>query len=246
MSKYDINKLFPNYPYDAIDSFNSFMTPDLQKALLDLTSVASDFSGAISAEALSQFADFSRHSGINALFNELSDCMNSIFTPELSSVLSNIANGASDLSDIVKSSSDAFSSLAEYNMSNDSDDYVILNETPIRKLNVPDEVAITVGHNRVRMSTTTFIAIISLIFATFIGIGSFIADRIDSSNSSEDTAQLLEYERDQTFYLREIFNSLDASNSLQKEFLEDTRSVFQSTQDEVQDTSLESTDNSRE
>lgn len=249
MSRYDINKLFPNYPNDVIKTYESFMTPELQNSLLDLASVASDFSKAISFDLLNQFADLSKQFSsdyapvISAVFKELSDNMASI-TPELISFISNIENGVSDLSDIVNSSATAFSSLADYHTSDDSD-YVILNETPIRELNVPEKITIAVGHNRVRMSTSIFITLITFVIASFIGIASFIADRIEFNSNAEDTAQLLEYEREQTFYLREIFNSLDTSNSSQKEFLEDTRSVFRS-QNEAQDTSPVSSDNSHE
>lgn len=224
------------------------MTPELQNSLLDLASVASDFSKAISFDLLNQFADLSKQFSsdyapvISAVFKELSDNMASI-TPELISFISNIENGVSDLSDIVNSSATAFSSLADYHISDDSEDYVILNETPVRELNVPENITIAVGHNRVRMSTSIFIALITFVIASFIGIASFIADRIEFDSNSEDTAQLLEYEREQTSYLREIFNSLDTSNSSQKEFLEDTRSVFRS-QNEAQDTSPVSSDNS--
>lgn len=249
MSNYDKTKFFKDNPNDVINAFNSFMTPDFQKSLLDLASTSSDFSDAISVDVLNQFSNFSKlfsdTSGIITFFNEFNDHINSIFSPEFVSCLSNMVNSINSLSNIVESNASAFSYLADYSANDDSEDYVILNEAPIRELNIPNEIAITVGHNRIRMSTATFIGIISVILATFTSIGSFIADRIDSTNSSEDTAQLLEYERDQTIYLKELFNSLDTSNSSQKEFLEDTRSVFQS-QDEVQDTSLESTDNSRE
>lgn len=249
MSNYDKTKFYKEYPNDAINTFNSFMTPDLQKSLLDLASTASDFYDAISVDVLNHFSYVSKlffdSPGIITFINEFNNHINTIFSPEFVSCLSNMANSFNGLSNIAKVNASAFSYLSDYSANGDSEDYVILNEAPIRELNIPNEVAITIGHNRIRMSTTTFIAIISLILATFVGIGTFIADRIDSTNSSADTAQLLEYERDQTIYLKELFNSLDTSNSSQKEFLEDTRSVFQS-QDEVQDTSPESTDNSLE
>lgn len=241
MSRYDINKLFPNYPNDVIKTYESFMTPELQNSLLDLASVASDFSKAISFDLLNQFADLSKQFSsdyapvISAVFKELSDNMASI-TPELISFISNIENGVSDLSDIVNSSATAFSSMADYPINGDFDDYITVDEHPIKDLEIPETLAIPIGHNRVRIKTDVFINfLITIIFALLtFAVSTYQGyENAESQERFQEEQLQLDRERNQT--LNKILESVDASNSSQSEAIEELKASFQYVDSALQD-----------
>lgn len=91
------------------------------------------------------------------------------------------------------------------------DDYVTIAEDPIKEFNVPDTVAIRLGNNRIRMRTDIFISLIGILISIIIAL----------SGSGNQQVQ----EQNQILY--DILESIDSSNSSQKEYFEDIHSALE-------------------
>ena len=242
MSRYDISKLFPNYPNDVIKTYESFMTPELQESLSKLASLTTDFSCAISYEFLRQLSPVIKQFSseftprIDAFMITLSERVESMFTPELISCLSNIAKSTSGISEIIKQSATAFSSMADYPINGDFDDYITVDEHPIKDLEIPETLAIPIGHNRVRIKTDVFINfLITIIFALLtFAVSTYQGyENAESQERFQEEQLQLDRERNQT--LNKILESVDASNSSQSEAIEELKASFQYVDSALQD-----------
>lgn len=99
-------------------------------------------------------------------------------------------------------------------------DYAIVDEGPVKEWSVPDSVTIRVGHNRIRISTSLLVAIIGVVISVIISLYS----------------SSLQEQRNQTKILQDLLESIDATNSSQKELFEDIRSALESSgSDQLQD-----------
>lgn len=123
------------------------------------------------------------------------------------------------LSNILKNSIASLGSLAESQPDTNSDDYVIIDKSPARELEVPENIGIPLGRNRIRISTTLLVSIISLLVAIILSLS--------SSN--------LQQQKEQAQLLHDILESIDTSNSSLKEYFEDTRSVLENLNLDSQD-----------
>ena len=244
MSDYDKNKLFGNYPDDIVETLNSFMTPELQMSISNIYSLTADFSKELSCSFSSPaFSEFSKT--INRIAN-------SAFPPPAQQAFIDMLKRTNGVySDIAKTSA-SFSSEVDHTTDENIEDYIIVEKPAIKEFEIPDSIAIPIGGNRVRIKTEVFLAIISLIFSMVVSVYSSISDHSDSFSDSKSQTQLSEENQEQTRILQEqtnilnaIFETLDVSNSSQKECLEDVRSAFQA-QAEVPGSNSPLTDNTTE
>lgn len=86
MPDYDMSKFFKNYPDDAINAFDSIVTPELQTSLLNLCSISADFSEAVTKETFDYLCDFSESMSqyfSSPALKEFSKAMN-VFNPMFS------------------------------------------------------------------------------------------------------------------------------------------------------------------
>lgn len=101
-------------------------------------------------------------------------------------------------------------------------DFVIADEAAIKTYDLSDDIAISVGNNRIKISTSNFIALISLITQLIFGIISMLP----SSPTETETKQMQAEEtqiillQSQNQILRDLFHNIDLSSSSQAEVLQ--------------------------
>ena len=113
------------------------------------------------------------------------------------------------------------------------DDYIVTDSPVIRDIDFPDNIVIPMGHNRLRIRTDIFIAIISFLFTVF----AFLSQNIGTNSSHEEARLPLEQNQltkeqnqllqEQNRLLLEILESVDTSMSSQAEFFKDMREFLQ-------------------
>ncbi|RGU91287.1 hypothetical protein DWW31_14160 [Clostridium sp. AF15-17LB] len=120
-------------------------------------------------------------------------------------------------SDILNNISASMIALSE-SQTND-DDYAIIDKSSVREFEIPDTIAIPVGPNRIRISTNLLVTIIGIIITVIISLS--------GANQQQ--------QKEQTELLRDILESIDASNSSQREYFEYTHSVLEDLSSDFQD-----------
>lgn len=119
--------------------------------------------------------------------------------------------------DILNNISASLIALSE-SQTND-DDYAIIDKSSVREFEIPDTIAIPVGPNRIRISTNLLVTIIGIIITVIISLS--------GANQQQ--------QKEQTELLRDILESIDASNSSQREYFEYTHSVLEDLSLDFQD-----------
>lgn len=128
---------------------------------------------------------------------------------------------------------DMVSALEELNDSEcfSEDDFVTCDEESIKEWNVPDTIAIPIGHNRIRMKTDIFIAFISgIVIPVIFGIAGLVIDLGTAISESQSEAQRIELEEERNNLINEsnhlfdryldILDSTDTSNSSESDEIE--------------------------
>ena len=111
------------------------------------------------------------------------------------------------------------------------EDFVTCDEPPVKEWNIPDTIAIPIGHNRIRMKTDIFIAILGgILVPMFLWIAGQIVDLNDAHAKAQTESQRLEIEQERNDLLREhnqLFSqyiefliSTDTSSSSESERIE--------------------------
>lgn len=101
------------------------------------------------------------------------------------------------------------------------DDYVAVDKSVVKEYNIPDSIAIPIGHNRIKIKTSDFIALIALISQFIFAIISLIPSvptEIETKQIQAEEAQILLLES-QNQMLCDLFHNIDLSSSSQAEFL---------------------------
>lgn len=117
-----------------------------------------------------------------------------------------------------------------------NDDYVIIDEKPIKEWEIPDTLAIPIGHNKIRIKTEI---LVSLLLTIFFGLISFIQTEYyerkssDSEQEYQKTKLLIEEERNQKF--QDFLNSIDLSNSSQSTSINNLIRAIESLNNSLQD-----------
>lgn len=77
------------------------------------------------------------------------------------------------------------------------EDYITANETTIKEWNIPNTVAVPIGHHRIRMRTDIFITILSsIIIPILLWIAGQIVDLHDAYNNAKTETQRIELEQE--------------------------------------------------
>lgn len=102
------------------------------------------------------------------------------------------------------------------------DDFVTVDETAVKTYELSDSIAIPIDNNRIKISTSNFIALVSLIIQFVLSIISMIPSAPTESETkqiqAEETQILLLESQNQI--LCELFHNIDLSSSSQAEVLQ--------------------------
>ncbi len=117
-------------------------------------------------------------------------------------------------------------------------DYITSDSPIIKTFDISDSFVIPIGRNRIRMKTSDFIALITLIFTIFAYffprptnepspklLTQDAASSIESQNTFKET--IISLFREQNQFLLDIFESVDSSNSSQTDLLEEIKTSLQ-------------------
>jgi len=153
--------------------------------------------------------------GKDSLSSALSSvsCLNKIASSS-AGILSSSVNFKAASSSVA----DMVSVLEELNDSEcfSEDDFVTCDANSIKEWNVPDTIAIPIGHNRIRMKTELFISVLlTIIFglASFIQVEWHEQKSLESEQNYQESKLQLDKERNQTLY--DFLNSIDLSTTSQ-------------------------------
>ena len=144
--------------------------------------------------------------------------------------LSTLNTTSSGMDSIVSAVSSALTSL---DSSEDfpEDDYVTIDEAPIKEWEIPDTIAIPIGHNRIRMKTDIFIVFIgSIVIPLIFNLAGLIVDLSAAISESKNETYRIELEEERNTLINEsnqlfdryldILDSTDASDSSKADQIE--------------------------
>ena len=84
------------------------------------------------------------------------------------------------------------------------DDFVTFDKNPIKEWEIPDTIAIPIGHNRIRMRTDIFIAFIgSIVIPLIVNFAGFILDLSTTISESQNESRRIELEEEQNTLINE-------------------------------------------
>lgn len=117
------------------------------------------------------------------------------------------------------------------------DDYVTVDKSVVKEYNIPDSIAIPIGHNRIKMKTSDFIALIALISQFIFAIISLIPSvptEAETKQIQAEEAQILLLES-QNQMLCDLFHNIDLSSSSQAEFLQSLKESVEAQSSAISD-----------
>ena len=99
-----------------------------------------------------------------------------------------------------------------------NDDYVIIDEKPIKEWEIPDEAILRIGHNRLKIKTSDLISIIIFLLTFVLSI--FMDVKPSHQNPTEFEKKQYQIEIIQTQLLYDLLHNADVSSSSQADFLQ--------------------------
>lgn len=232
MSKYDINKFFPN-PLDVPDSCSSVINPELSEMLSSIADIYSSFTTSALGDTI-QAAKI------------IADVIPKSFLSSLSPFLNYANKTRNGMSSVVEITANIIETLSkkgipypmEYTdtiplsvstpaVDADFGDYVTLDAAPIKELELSDNVAVSIGCHRFKMRTEYFIALIGILLPAIITIFCFIAEEMGDSKATAQRSEQIHLLQQQNQTLHQILDSVDSSSSSQASAIEDLKKSFQ-------------------
>ncbi|MBS6604801.1 MAG: hypothetical protein KH313_03435 [Lachnospiraceae bacterium] len=222
MNKYDRNKLFPNYPSDAINLItglsNCGMTSYLNSIASMMSSINKDLSVQLcdSIKLMSEIALDYR----NSTSKIMEECILSITdlailsTDSMSAFSSYIESFQSIATEIAQISS-------TIPLADTSEDYITISESCVEEFELPDSIALPIGNKRVRVKTEF---ILSLLVTIFFSLITFVQSECHERKSLETEQQYydskLQEERKQNQMIEKLIDSIDYSESAHSDSVE--------------------------
>lgn len=166
--------------------------------------------------------------------------------------------------------SDSFQKILSQQIDNSSsissEDYVTLDEKNVKEWEFPENIAIPIGNNKVRIKTELFISLLSIFISLIFSLTELTFNRLDASTDTSDSQKLMEIEQErnllqaqQNEILYNLLKSVDASTSSQADAIEELKEFLTSsdscipvpdsvsqTQEVNLDSHLKMTDNTNE
>lgn len=110
-------------------------------------------------------------------------------------------------------------------------DYVVVDKSAVKTYDLPDSVAIPIGNNRIRISTSLLFAIISFILSTGISIASSLVQSNSSQVAQDKQLQVeeaqLEVQRAQYKMLQQLLHNVDTSSSNEAKAIKDLQETVE-------------------
>lgn len=160
---------------------------------------------------------------ISAFAQSFPDTINSTKT-----LVSSMADAFSEITDAqISAISNLVSSMASvfenfHNSSNSlEDDFVIADQKLTKEFEIPDTIAVPIGHKRVRIKTELFLSILISIFFGLVGCiqtGLNNQQSIKSEKNYQDSLLQIEEERNQIIH--DFLDSIDLSSSSQSDSID--------------------------
>lgn len=182
----------------------------------------------LTATAISQAASNAFNINIPYDYDSISGAVSAMAS--YAQTLTALNTTTSGLDTIVSAVSSALKSL---DSSEDfpEDDYVTIDETPIKEWEIPDTIAIPIGHNRIRMKTDIFIVFIgSIVIPLIFNLAGLIVDLSAAISESQNETYRIELEEERNTLINEsnqlfnkyldILDSTDASDSSKADQIE--------------------------
>ena len=128
---------------------------------------------------------------------------------------------------IQKTSAKIIKTIAESTLSQNNhktDDYITVNEDSVKEFQIPDTIAIPIGHNRVRIKTESFIKVLWIILTTLIEF-SILVYQGNKNEASETYYQekQIKLKQEENQVLRDFLESIDASMSSKAKTIEELK-----------------------
>lgn len=211
----------------ALDNFShSPQISSIQEATRKFQAYYSNlYNPDLTATAISQAASNALNINIPYDYDSISRAISA-----MSSCAQTLASLDSGIDSIVSTVSSALKSL---DSSEDfpEDDYVTIDETPIKEWEIPDTIAIPIGHNRIRMKTDIFIVFIgSIVIPLIFNLAGLIVDLSAAISESQNETYRIELEEERNTLINEsnqlfnryldILDSTDASDSSKADQIE--------------------------
>lgn len=231
MNKYNKNKLFPNYPNDAIDLAANLINSDTISRLDSLVGTASMINEKMITELLESLKALSE-TAIDSAYSIMNDislrCTLSIVdSSALSAVgMSILSSCAESFQTFAKEAMLALSSITNIDI---PEDYVIIDESSIEEFEFPDSIALPIGNKRIRVKTEI---IISFLVTLVVSLVSFIQSEYHEKKSLEAERQYyaskLQESQKQSQMLEQLIDSIDYSESAHADSIEALTKSIQS------------------
>ena len=250
--------------------FNPFICSELQDSLNRLSSVYSEYLQTVFSpevltaqiqqlqeEIVKPYKQFLQ-SYTPAMFSSLADSLSQMSEAITASVRDNITAGMynslneslkaiislqdfqQQLADSAPESNcpDNFSDLSE-------DDFVIADESVIKTYELPDSVYIPLGNHRIKIPTSTFVAIIGIILSAMVSISLSIIQSKSSQATQTKQMQIeeaqLQLQRSQNELLQQLLHNVDVSSSSEAESIKELKEAVEEQNkqfSQIQDTTV--------
>ena len=228
MNKYNKNKLFPNYPNDAIDLAANLINSDTISRLDSLVDTAAMINEKMITELLESMKALSE-TAIDSAYS----IMNDVLIESAFSIVDSSALSMSALSSCIESfqsfAKEATLALSSITNIDIPEDYVIIDESSIEEFEFPDSVALPIGNKRIRVKTEI---IISFLVTLVISLVSFIQSEYHEKKSLEAEQQYyaskLQESQKQSQMLEQLIDSIDYSESAHADSIEALAKSIQS------------------
>ena len=122
------------------------------------------------------------------------------------------------------------------------DDYVVIDKSDNKEYEIPDKIAISIGHSRIKIKTSDFISILLTIISIFVSISISVFQYSEAQTKSEIE---IEQKQNDEFYnqllqsqnqmLRDLLHDIDLSSSSQAEVLQSLKESVESHNSAISD-----------
>lgn len=155
----------------------------------------------LTATAISQAASKALNINIPYDYDSISGAVSA-----MSSLAKSLSGSNTASLDVNKTASIISSVLESLDETSDlpEDDFVTFDRNPIKEWEIPDTIAIPIGHNRIRMRTDIFIAFIgSIVIPLIVSFAGFILDLSTAISESQNESRRIELEEEQNTLINE-------------------------------------------
>lgn len=216
MSNSNHSDSFEDFAKYISEIHESFMTPELQESIWKVCELSANFSRDVlgSTQIAYSTTGFTKtFESINVITSQISQIMEPLFpvlnefSKSISPKVSEIYSTCTAILNNIGNSPDA-----------ENYDYVEIDECIANEIELPESIRIPVGNKKIKVRTDLFITIVlSIVCAIAPMLYSINQDAKDSRTNAYYEEKRIDAINEQSFLLKEILESVNASNSTQEE-----------------------------